>query len=59
MAKKLILGPNLTRFGPNLVPKIIFRRFYLYLMLGIDANYHCMKHQEKNNEPNLRKWQKT
>ena len=30
IAKNLVLGQILPRFGPNMVPKIIFRRLYLY-----------------------------
>ena len=36
-----------TNFGPNLGPKNVFRRFYLYWILDIVASYHCEQFQEK------------
>ena len=40
-------GPNFGLFGPNLGLKIVFRGFYLYLMLDFVASYHCMQFQGK------------
>ena len=45
--KKLILGLIWVRFGPNLVPKKFFCRFYLYQISNIVASYHCMQFQGK------------
>ena len=45
--KKPNFGPNFDQFGPNLGPQIFFRGFYLYQMLDIIANYHCMQFQGK------------
>ena len=46
MTKNLIFDLILASFGPNLVPKILFRGFYLYLVLHIFASYHCMQFKE-------------
>ena len=46
MVKNLVSGPNLARFGPNLVPKSFFRRFYFYWMLEIVASYHFKQFKE-------------
>ena len=45
--RKPNFGPNFGLFGPNLGPKIVFRGFYLYLMLDFVASYHCMQFQGK------------
>ena len=45
--KKPSFETNFGHFGPNLDPKIFFHDFYLYFMLYIVANYHCMQFQEK------------
>ena len=42
--EKPSFGPN---FGSNLSPKNIFKKFYFYYMLEINARYHCMQFQEK------------
>ena len=58
MAKNLILGQILARFGPDLVPP----NFFSWVLLLLDVT-HCHKLSSyaisrKINEPNLRKWQK-
>ena len=59
MAKKSNFGPNFGSFALNLGPKHFFRGFCLLIL---DVR-HCCKLSlyvvlRKNNEPNLRKWQK-
>ena len=50
MAKEQILGLNLARFDPSLVPKFFFIHCCKLLLYVISR---------KTNEPNLRKWRKT
>ena len=47
MAKNLASGLISVHFGPKLVPKNYFHRFYLYWMLENFARYHCMLFQGK------------
>ena len=57
MAKKLILGLTLDRFGPNSV-----RKNFSWVLHLLDVK-HCRKLSlyeisREINEPNIRKWQK-
>ena len=59
--KKLNFEPDFGLFGPDLGTQIFFRKFYLYQMLGIVANYPCKQFHVKimtqvndeKPEPNL------
>ena len=58
MAKNLVSGPILARFGPNLVPQI-----FLWVLPLLDV-MHCCKLSlyaisRKNNAQTLSKWKKT
>ena len=45
--KKLNFEPDFGLFGPDLGTQIFFRKFYLYQMLGIVANYPCKQFHVK------------
>ena len=54
--KKTNFRPDVGTFAQNLGPKTFFRKFYLYYMLDIVANYHAIL--RKGCVPNLGKYQK-
>ena len=51
--KKPNFEPDFGLFGLSLGSPSFFWGFYLYWMLQIVANYHCMQFQEKKYDPSL------
>ena len=59
MGKKTSFRPNFDPFGPNLGPENVFSWILPLLEVRHRCNGLLYANSRKNNEQNLRKWQKT